>query len=224
MRQLKNTRMKLLILSILCIMLRAFAVTKLSADLVGGGKPNIIRATLGDHVYDIPSNYGSYSTSGMDAPKVGYGEFTFEVLLPDFEPRTAANSPQLDVVGWHDQVRGVIEAFSKSYKLDDNKAALSRFLAQPWYSGVVPITINGYRIYTPRLKPQPDLRTKSLPDGDVLVMLCVQNWGPVVFPSCTVYEHWQGLRMTLNFSRNYAEQAENIDRKVKTMMLSFREK
>jgi len=206
------------------MLVRFGAVIPATASTSAENTQNIARVTLGDHVYDIPSNYGSYVTSGIDTPKVGYGGFKFEVLLPDFTPRTASNSAQLDAVGWHDQVRGIIEAFPKSQKQIDNKTVLSNFLAQPWFSGVIPVSSHGYRIYTPRLKSFNDLRAKNLPNGDVLVMQCSQDWGLVVFPDCTVYEHWQGLSMIYSFSRKYAEQGDSIDQKVRNMMLSFREK
>jgi len=184
----------------------------------------IIRVRIGDYFYNIPTNYGSIHTGGMDTPKDAI-DFRFVVLMPDFAPHTEKNDAKFKIIGWHDQIGGLFD-FVPGRKVLVGKNVLAVALSDTLIDAShYSVTSNGFRVYTPRVKPDLEIHTKTLSNGDVFVMRCMQDGQKyIIFPACTMLESWQGFTLTYSFSRKYAEQADVIDQKVKAMMLGFREK
>jgi hypothetical protein len=145
------------------------------------------------------------------------------VQLPDLAPRTEKNNWQFERLGYHDQVQGLFE-YVPGRKVLNGKDILAIALKDTLIDASKSrLTPNGFRVYTPRVWPDPEVHTKTLANGDIFVMRCMQdNPKQAPYPSCTVIEFWQGSMLTYSFSRKYAEQADIIDQKLKVMMQSFR--
>jgi hypothetical protein len=184
-------------------------------------KPNIIRAKFGPDAYAIPDNYGNVSSGGIDTPK-GENAFFFVVQMPDLAPRTEKNNWQFERPGYHDQIQGLFE-YVPGKKVRNGKDILAVALKDTLIdTSKVRLTPNGFRVYTPRVWPDPEIHTKTLANGDIFVMRCMQDSQHVPYPSCTVMESWRNSMLTYSFSTKYAEQADIIDLKLKMMIQSFR--
>jgi hypothetical protein len=176
---------------------------------------------LGPHSYSFPPAYGpTNSGGGIDTPP-GTVTFRFLVLLPGLAPRNEENKQQIDAVGWHDQLRGLFQYNPKDRPLTEAQM-LANDLSQPWIDPKrAKMTEGGYKVFIPKFKSEFEVWTKTRPDGGTFVMECAQD-GFAPYPDCSVLEFWEGAELYYGFSRTYAENAVEIDAKVKRMLASFR--
>jgi hypothetical protein len=171
---------------------------------------------FGNDVYSIPRNY----LAGVTQPSATneYAAFTIQVLLPDFVPRTPQNTEQFDRLGWHDQFRALFEYPRRPLKPDDHLASYLHHYGKDFDD--FRLVGSGYKLYEiPRMAPQ-EIFTKVTSWGLLFVICDMINSVPS--PSCTVNEPFgDGVGVIYHFSRQYIDQAADIDKQLHTLLSTF---
>jgi hypothetical protein len=207
----------------------AFATAQVSVDgaqspverglhLGTSTETSFVDIRMGSEVYRIPRNY----LVGVRQPSSTseQSSFSIQVLLPDFSPRTKDNASRFDELGWHDQFRALIEYPRQpkaapeilDYYLRDSRKERADFT----------LIGDGYKFYESDSTVPHEFYVKDTPNGLLFFTCSSQKYG-VPSPSCTVNESiGPGLGVIYHFSRQYREQAMQIDLKLRSVLETFR--
>jgi hypothetical protein len=168
--------------------------------------------------YKIPRNYLAGVTQGRDA--TSYASFTVQVLLPDFVPRTNENSAQFDVVGRHNKFRALFE-YGRHPKTPDE--ILDSYLKNAGMTkDEFRLIGSGYKLYENAKMWSREIYTKETKNG-LFFFLCGTKKDGTPFPSCTVNEALgENVGVIYHFSRDYLDEAEDIDLKLHALLQSFK--
>jgi hypothetical protein len=180
----------------------------------------IVSVHFGPSLYNIPRNYLAGVTQGRDANS--YASFTIQVLLPDFAPRTRENAVQFNQVGWHNQFRALFEYGNHPRPQED---ILDLYLKNAGMSkDDFRLVGSGYKLYeNARIWPR-EIYTKEMPNG-LFFFTCGTAKDGTPFPSCTIHETFEeNVGVIYHFSRNYLDQASDIDLKLRALLQSFKKK
>jgi hypothetical protein len=178
-----------------------------------------VSVRFGPSRYEIPGNYLAGVTQARDVNS--YAAFTIRVLLPDFAPRTNENAAQFDVVGWHNKFSALFEygrhpTRSPEEVLDFylKNAGMSKDDFRPVGSG--------YKLYENAKTWPREIYTKETANG-LLFFVCGTKKDGTPFPSCTVNETFEeNVGVIYHFSRDYLDQASDIDLKLHGLLQSFK--
>jgi hypothetical protein len=172
---------------------------------------------FGNTVYAIPRNYLASVTQARDGQL--YASFSFQVLLPDFAPRTPQNAVQFDQVGWHDQLRVLFEFGVQVRRPEDLLAFYLRAAGKS--PDVFQLVGSGYKFYQSDKTVPHEMFTKDTPHG-LLFFTCEDTKYSIPSPSCTVMEPLGGnVSVIYHFSRKYMDKTAEIDGKLHTLLESF---
>jgi hypothetical protein len=174
---------------------------------------------FGDVEYDIPRNYLVAVTKPNH--RSSNASFTLYVLLPSLVPRTPTTAPALDLIGWHDQLRALVQ-----YKFTPRSAEdLLRFYLRTSKTADDDYTLIGekYRLYKRPFNVPHEIYTTNTPHGLLLFTCNDQNdFNIVKYPSCRVSETLSdNVGITYNFGRDHLLEAADIDEKLRALVTSF---
>jgi hypothetical protein len=179
----------------------------------------IVSVRLGDAVFEIPRNYLAGVTQPRDSNP--YASFTIQVLLPDFSPRTSENTNQFDQVGWHNQLRALFEYPRRPRRPEE---LLDFYLklagkSKQDYQAVG----SDYKLYKSATAVPHEMFTKDTANGLLFFTCDVKDTVPS--PSCTFNEPFEDeIGVIYHFSREYLDQASEIDMKLHALLKNFSRK
>jgi hypothetical protein len=179
-----------------------------------------VSVQFGPSLYNIPRNYLAGVTQARDANS--YTSFTIQVLLPDFAPRTRENAAQFNQVGWHNQFRALFEYGNHPRPQEE---ILDHYLKNAGMSkDDFRLVGSGYKLYeNAKISPR-EIYTKETPNG-LFFFTCGTAKDGTPFPSCTIHETFEeNIGVIYHFSRDYLDQASDIDLKLRALLQSFKKK
>ncbi|MGY4424825.1 hypothetical protein ACVWY2_007274 [Bradyrhizobium sp. JR6.1] len=185
--------------------------------------PSLDRRTIpiafAGKTYKIPRNY----LVDLDQSSADPKETTFEiyVLLPNLEPRTANNAGRFAKSpfygGYGDQVNARIRGGQEELNWSERRLLWNRRCEEKG-SGAFRMVESGYQL----CEADSDLFLKDTPEGP-LIFACEKV--TVKRPDCTIADQtgagWGVL--TLDFSRKYVYQADEIRKRFRSLLDSFAE-
>jgi hypothetical protein len=179
-----------------------------------------VSVQFGPTLYNIPRNYLAGVTQARDANS--YAAFTIRVLLPDFTPRNSENASQFDVVGWHNKFSALFE-YGRHPRTAEEILEYYLKLAE-MSKNDFKLVGSDYKLYENAKFYPSEIYTKETPNG-LLFFICGATKNGTPSPSCTVNEAFsENIGVIYHFSRNYLEQASDIDRKLRALLKSFEKK
>jgi hypothetical protein len=176
-----------------------------------------VSVQFGSTLYKIPRDYlaGVTHARGVNS----YAAFTIEVLLPELSPRTSENAPQFDAVGWHNKISALFE-YGRHPRTPE--AVLESYLKGIGMSKDDFQSVgSGYKLYQSPKFARREIYAKEMGNA-LLFFICGTTTGGTPFPSCTVNEAFEeNVGVIYHFSRDYLNQAEEIDQKLHALLKSF---
>lgn len=177
----------------------------------------IIPIAFGGKAYKIPRNY----LVDLDRRSADPKDLSFDirVLLPDMVPRTAGTAEKFSKDQHGDQLNATIRGWQKELDLSARKLEWDRWCADKG-RGAFRIIESGYRLCE---AGNHELYLKDTTEGP-LIFACDKITDKD--PGCTIAEptgaQWGVL--SLEFSRTYIYQADDIRKRFRSLLDSFAEK
>jgi len=201
------------------LLVQSFAVAD---SPIGPGDTRPVEIRLGTQLYNIPRNYlMAYS---KPTPRNTHASFTLYVLLPELSPRTAATAAALNLPGWHDQLRALVEYGSSPRPRKD----LLKF-----YLGLANVSQDDFELVGGRYKKYylehnspHEIFTADTPNG-MFLFTCnrASDFNTHITPYCTVMENiGANVGIHYSFGRDHLLEALEIDQKLRRLLTSFVEK
>lgn len=188
--------------------------------LKGTEHASIIRVRIGDVPLFIPANYTQYSGDRSDGPRPGillYG------MLPNLEPFSEENahifyesSPNSPIV--HIKIEDYYNPLSESERFEK----LYSMLVDNKESERVPHKLSWHRFRLGTAYENQDLFLFETDEGEEGILLCVKATASSITKPCQRETRLpNGLALRYSFARAHLSQWQDIDRKVRKLVMSF---